>query len=626
TPDAYVELGGAVLNTLSYHQARNHGVPVGGVYLANPGYTFSRAGLPPGTVITHVDGVEISTLEAFEAEMTGFADGARVPLRYYLLDNPRAPGVAVARIDRRWFTMQRCVRDDTRGRWPCQLAAEPPPATPREPASTHFRTEGPRAVREITPSLVMVDYDIPYRLDGVHGDRFHGAGLVVDAERGLVVVDRETVPVALGDLSLIFAGSVRVPGAVVYLHPEHNLAVVRYDPALVGETPVRSATLRDDEVERGERVWLVGLTGGQRVVSRETKIARREPLSMPPNYPPRFRETNVELVTLEDTTPTVGGVLTDKKGRVWAFWASFTTGHGKSIESFFAGLPVRQIRQIVDPLRAGRPVRWRSLSVDLRPLTLSEARSRGLSSEQATRLEEHDPEGRRVLSIVNLTAGSPSAEWLRPGDLLLAIEGEPVTRFYDVERASMREQVSLRVLRDGEELDLVVPTELLSGSGTTRALLWAGALLQEPPRALARQRYIAPGGVYVARYWYGSPADRYGIQATRRILAVDGVPTPDLDALLAVVVDKPDRGSLRLKLQDLDGRIEVTTLKLDLHYWPTYELRQSGDGWVRERVEGAASSDEPVEHQGGDAQEREEPERVGAERDDHARAERGILP
>ncbi len=119
TPSSYLEFGGAVLNTLSYHQARNHGVPVGGVYVANPGYTFSRVGLPPGSVITHVNGVETPSLEAFEAEMARYPDGARVPLRYFLLDNPRAPGVSVVRVDRRWFSMQRCVRDDTDGSWPC---------------------------------------------------------------------------------------------------------------------------------------------------------------------------------------------------------------------------------------------------------------------------------------------------------------------------------------------------------------------------------------------------------------------------------------------------------------------------------------------------------------------------
>jgi S1-C subfamily serine protease len=584
SPAAYLEMGGAVFNRLSYQMARNHSVPVGAVYVASPGYMLSRVGLPHGSVITHVGGVATPSLETFEQEMARFADGERVPLRYFLLDNPRAPGVVVIRIDRHWFTMQRCVRDDVDGHWPCEPSPPPPALVALEPATTRLEVDGDRAVRNIMPSLVMVEFDIPYRLDGVHGDRFQGTGLVVDAERGLVVVDRETVPVALGDLSLTFGASVQIPARVVYLHPEHNLAVIRYDPTLLGETPVESAKLESGDLSPGDRVWLVGMTVGQRLVSRETKVARREPLSLPQSFPPRFQESNIELVTLEDTTPTVGGVLTDQKGRVRAFWASFTTGSGKGMESFFAGLPVSALERIVEPLRSGRPVGWRTLGVELDSLNLAEARNRGLSNVQAQRLEDHDPQGRGVLSVKNLTAGSPAATLLRPGDLLLSIAGQPVTRFHEFELASMREQVSLQVLRDGEVFDLVVPTEALDGEGTTRALLFAGTMLQEPPRALATQRFLAPQGVYVARYWYGSPANRYGLQATLRILSVDGLATPDLDSFLASVSTRENRGPVRLKTIDLDGRVRVITLKLDLRYWPTYELRRTDQGWLRTRV------------------------------------------
>jgi len=211
SPSRYLEFGGAVLNELSYQQARNNSVPTGGVYVSSPGYALGKARISPGSVITQVDGVEVPTLEAFEKEMSAKADGARVPVRYYSLRNPRTTAVGVVRVDRRWFTMQHCVRDDSIGRWPCTASPEAPPREPLKPATTQFSDEGDRPLRTIAASMVSVAYDIPYRLDGVHGESFQGAGLVVDAEHGLVVVDRETVPIALGDLTLTFGGSVKVP-------------------------------------------------------------------------------------------------------------------------------------------------------------------------------------------------------------------------------------------------------------------------------------------------------------------------------------------------------------------------------------------------------------------------------
>ena len=100
------------------------------------------------------------------------------------------------------------------------------------------------------------------------------------------------------------------------------------------------------------------------------------------------------------------------------------------------------------------------------------------------------------------------------------------------------------------------------------------------------QRGIPRVGVYVAWYWFGSPAGHYSLRPTHRIVAVDGKPTPDLDAFLAAVKDKPDRGTVMLKLVDLDGRPSVMTLVLDLQYWPTYEIRLEPDGsWLLVDIE-----------------------------------------
>jgi hypothetical protein len=157
-----------------------------------------------------------------------------------------------------------------------------------------------------------------------------------------------------------------------------------------------------------------------------------------------------------------------------------------------------------------------------------------------------------------------------------------VNRFREVERAVQKPQVKVTVWRDGAEKTLEMNSVALDGRDIDRVVIWAGATLQAPHRAMAAQRGIAPYGVFVSFFFYGSPATHYGLYAGRRITEVDGQPTADIDAFIKAVGGKPDRASLRLTTVSWNGQTDVITLKLDKHYWPAYELERQPDGsWVR---------------------------------------------
>jgi S1-C subfamily serine protease len=191
-----------------------------------------------------------------------------------------------------------------------------------------------------------------------------------------------------------------------------------------------------------------------------------------------------------------------------------------------------------------------------------------------------------VLGVERVVGGSPASKVLQQGDLLLAIDGAVVTRFREVERAvGDKKQVAVTVWRGHGAQTLTVDTVELPGADIDRIVQWAGATLQAPHRAMSEQRGIPPVGVYVAYFAYGSPATRYGLFPGRRIIEVDGIPTPDLDAFLGVVTGRPDRSSLRLRTITWNNAPEVITLKLDRHYWPAYELRRSASGWERRALE-----------------------------------------
>jgi S1-C subfamily serine protease len=482
-------------------------------------------------------------------------------------------------MDRNWFPGRRCKRDDTLGYWPCQPLAAGPPATPPLPASTTFATSTDPRAAKVAPSLVVVGFDMPYSVSGVTERNYHGTGVVVDAARGLVVVDRNTVPVGMGDVRITFGGTVEVPGKVVYVHPLHNLAVVAYDPKLIGTTPVKSARFSQRPMLAGDDVWVVGLRADHSIRSQQTRVASVDPVQFPPSRTLQFRENDLEVVSLVNGPGDYDGVLADKDGAIVGLWSSFAFENGRDLAQQNFGVPADVVTELVDLARSGQPVY--SLEADLQPVPLSVARKFGLTDAWIQRFEKHTSGDRQLLGIGRAVGGSPAEKLLEAGDLLLTIDGQIVNRFREVERAVRKPKVQVVVWRNGAELTLDVATVQLDGNDVDRVVMWAGATLQAPHRAMAVQRGVAPDGVFVAYFLYGSPATRYGLFAGRRIVEVDGRPTPDLDAFLAAVSGKPDRASLRLKTITWNNAVEVITLKLDKHYWPAYELRRTPGGWVR---------------------------------------------
>lgn len=584
TPDQYLEFGDAVVHNLSYQQARHFNVPIRGVYVANPGYVFEAAGVARGAVLTEFNDRPVSTLDDLQGILAGLADGATVPVRYFTLEDVRSPQVRTVRIDRRWFAARRCHRDDGQGFWPCEDLPPPPPTKAPEAASTTYAVDGNDArARTLAPSLVFVSYDLPYFVSGVTERSFHGTGVVVDAARGLVVVDRNTVPVALGDVRLTFAGTLEVPGRVEFIHPQHNLAFVSYDPKLIGSTPVVAAKLVPRALQPGESAYVVGLRADQRVVTQDARVAAVDPVQFPPSRTLGFRDSNTEVVTLVNGPADFDGVLSDKDGGVSALWSSFAYDNGRELTQSNFGITADVVADALSHVTAGTPLR--SLEAEFTVVPLSTARRLGLSGSWIERLETHSPTRRQVLSIGRLVAGTPAAAKLLPGDLLLSIDGVVANRFREVERAVQKPAVDVVVWRNGAEQRLSVDTVELTGRDIDRIVLWAGATLQAPQRALASQRGIAPDGVYVANFTYGSPATRAGLLAGRRIVAVDGQPTPDLDSFLAAVNASRNRESFRLKTLSLNNAVEVITLKPERHYWPTYELRRGQAGWERRALD-----------------------------------------
>ncbi|KAH9608555.1 hypothetical protein KSS87_019509 [Heliosperma pusillum] len=466
--------------------------------------------------------------------------------------------------------------------------------------------------RVIEPTLVMFEVHVPpsCMLDGVHSQHFFGTGVIIHHSRnmGLVVVDKNTVAVTSSDIMLSFAAyPIEIPGEVVFLHPVHNYALIAYDPSALGVAGfavVRAAELLPEpQLRRGDAVYLVGLSRSLQATSRKSVVTNPgAALNIGSADYPRYRAINMEVIELDtDFGSTFSGVLTDEHGRVQAIWGSFSTqlkfGSSSSEDhQFVRGMPVYTVSQVLEKILCGsngppllingirRPMPLlRILEVEFYPTLLSKARSFGLSDDWIKALVRKDSVRRQVLRVKGCLAGSKAEKILEQGDMLLAINKGPVTCFRDIENACLDldkddntdGMLQMTIFRQGRELEVVVGTDVRDGIGTVRVVNWCGCIVQDPHPAVRALGFLPEEGhgVYVARWCHGSPVHRYGLYALQWIVEVNGKPTPDLDAFVSVTKELEHGDYARVRTVHLNGKPRVLTLKQDLHYWPTWELR-----------------------------------------------------
>ena len=261
---------------------------------------------------------------------------------------------------------------------------------------------------------------------------------------------------------------------------------------------------------------------------------------------------------------------------------------------------------------------------ELEPVQLAKAATFRLPEHWIETLSACASARKQVLRVKGLVAGSQAAKVLAMGDMILTVDGTPIDCFHTLEtivskKAIDEDELLIRkrkrdadegeaalssssssssafdvlAFRAGAELRLRVEPSLESACGTRRLVHWCGAMLQEPHRAVRELGFEPEGasGVYVSRWYHGSPAHRYGLYALHWIVEVNGKKTPDLDSFLAAVRGLKHRDFVVIRLVHLNTKPKLLTLRLDLHYWPPCELVLNAENvWERRTLETSSSS------------------------------------
>lgn len=579
TPDKYLTFGQSIIHNLSYQQARHLNRPVEGVYVAQTGYALATAGIPTGAVILSINNNQIKTIDDVEKILNTLSDRQQVTLKYITFKESQRMHVSIMRMDRRWFALEKCHRDDEMGIWPCEALAKNNANEKIDKAEIKFIEYKDERANKLSSSIVSVQFDIPYNINGIEDSHYTGAGLIVNKKDGLILVDRNTVPMSLGDVRVVFAGALDIPAKVVFVHPLHNLSIIQYDPKLLGDTEIQEVEFVNEKLEAGDKVWLVALKNGQELLVEETRISAIDALDFSPPKIPMFRESNMEAISLNNPPASRGGVLSNEDGEALAVWLSFAYGSGSKIKQYEWGIPAEIVMELLEQWKCCQKFSIKSLEVELSTLSIAQARKLGLSDEWTSRLQTGDAR-RQVIVVSRRVAGSDAELKLQEGDLILAIDGEVIRNYRDVEKYTNKDNVNLTISRQGEEIKVAVATKSLDGSGVKKVIQWAGALIQEPYREIALQRGIKPKGVYVSYLYHGSPANRSSLSTMLRIVEFNGEVVENLEGFKLLTKKHEDEKFIQLKVLDLINRESVISVKQNNYYWPEREIIKIDNQWI----------------------------------------------
>lgn len=416
-------------------------------------------------------------------------------------------------------------------------------------------------------------------LDG-HITTIEAVGMIVHVELGLAVAFRKGLTL-LDEVALTVAGRERVRARVIFLHPAHNLAVLKFEPASVDKGLLRACCFPptgDSPAGTGAKVFYVPMNILNRTVT-ETAIANldegkaEERDKIPSKFFP-FRHMTCRLAHPPASDDKDAGVLLDEKGQIVALV-------NYAAERYY--LPAHELRAAIRPFLDGAPDNRFFRDFDVVRVPLTTAVQAGLSETRLSHIRDT-----YLLAIdmvpVSLALPSKGDHPLRSGDIILEANDKVVTRVTDLGFQYENSVLRMVVLRDGVEVKFDVPLIAAADTNATRFLKFCGAVVHRPNLAARMQTKRVPSEVYVSSYANGSPANMYSLGPQVFITMVNNHKIETLDEFLERVQDIPYEQDIPMRImygyKNTESRITVKKTAL----FPTMQLHIDATGKFEMRI------------------------------------------
>jgi S1-C subfamily serine protease len=312
----------------------------------------------------------------------------------------------------------RTVREQT----PISQPASDPSAGGGRTVQDIYRVEGPGV------AYIQAEGVSDSSVFGQEGGTATGSGFVVD-EDGTILTNAHVVDGA-DQVSVSFEeGGESIDAEVRGVDPDTDLAVLKIDPSDVEDLTVLPLGDSSD-LEVGDPVVAIGNPFGlQRTVTTGIVSALQRQIDAPSG----FSISNVIQTDASINPGNSGGPLLDANGRVIGINSQIATGGGQGSVGIGFAVPVNTAKDLLPELRAGEEIERAYLGVSMATVTEDVANEADLpvdsgalveSVEEGTPAEDAGLRGSEIDEL--------SGEVSQAGDLIVAIDGEPVRSADDV--------------------------------------------------------------------------------------------------------------------------------------------------------------------------------------------------
>jgi S1-C subfamily serine protease len=332
--------------------------------------------------------------------------------------------------------------------------------------------------------------------DGATG---HGAGFLIDRQRGWILTNAHVATRSPATLKASFKGANSILATRVHVDPILDAAIIKIDPKLIPEGTPEAELNCSGLPAAGTPVAAFGHPWGLSFIATRGIVS-----GVPWIYPSENIQSDATI-----NSGNSGGPLIDlDTGKVIGLNSSTYNVH-KDANSTPVSLaePMPHICKIIELLKAGRDASLRLLPVAL-----------------ATEDEDARP---RVARLLDKTSA------LRPGDLIVGINGALGVRNLTDLSTRLRghaEPITINIERNGKPLNITSSTRAVPDPLKVKAINLSGLIITAPWR-LDDYEYNPEGLLVVDYVVVDSDAGISKAGASDVIQTVNGVSYKDLDTL-----------------------------------------------------------------------------------------------